>query len=571
LLAEKSYNGSISLLITVCMNRAIIGEKMKLVTVPQMRLIEQEANGSGLSFEKMMENAGYNLSRDVIRLTYAQDDEEEIQILGLIGPGNNGGDTLIALARLAEKGWKARAYLIHRKVTGDVLIKRLEEADGEVYEAGKDESFHQLQAFIESADVVLDGVLGTGFNLPLKDEIGSALAAVQGIVAEMEWPPLIIAVDCPSGVDCDSGKAAPQTIPADATVTMAAVKQGLLKLPAYDLIGELRVVNIGNLDDLQSWQDVKNEIADKGMASSILPLRPTDAHKGTFGTAIIAAGSINYTGAAMLAGKAAYRIGAGLVTLAIPSSLHGSLAGHFPEATWVLLPHELGVIASEAADVLMKNLDHATALLVGPGLGLEDTTRDFLANLLEGKTEKVTHGRMGFVQGKGADTDLIPVSLPPLVLDADGLKLLSRIPDWPKLLPTPAVLTPHPGEMSVLTGLAIDEIQKDRLNVARKYSQEWGHVVVLKGAFTVIAAPDGRTTTIPLATPALARAGTGDVLAGLITGLRAQGVDAYDAARAGAWIHAQAGLLAAEIEGSSGVVMAGDVLEAIPDVIADLV
>ena len=258
---------------------------MKLVTIPQMHLIEQEADGSGLSFEKMMENAGYNLSREVLRLAYAQEDEEEIQILGLVGPGNNGGDTLVALARLAEKGWVTRAYLIHRKAGADPLIKRLEEAGGEVFHAEKDESFHQLQAFLESADVVLDGVLGTGFKLPLKEEFALVLAAVQGIVAEMEWPPYIIAVDCPSGVDCDSGEAAPQTVPADATVTMAAIKQGLLKLPAYDLIGELRVVEIGRLDDLNSWQAIVNEVADEELALSLLPNRPTDAHKGTFGTA----------------------------------------------------------------------------------------------------------------------------------------------------------------------------------------------------------------------------------------------------------------------------------------------
>jgi ADP-dependent NAD(P)H-hydrate dehydratase / NAD(P)H-hydrate epimerase len=543
---------------------------MKLVTVPQMHLIEQEADGSGLSYEKMMENAGYNLSREVLRLAYEQDDEEEIQVLGLVGPGNNGGDTLVALTRLAEKGWTARAYLIHRKASGDALIKRLEEAEGEVYQAEKDENFQQLQAFLENADVVLDGVLGTGFKLPMKDEIGTSLAAIQGIVAEMEWPPYIIAVDCPSGVDCDSGEAAPQTIPADATVTMAAVKQGLLKLPAYDLIGELRVVEIGRLDDLNAWQAVKNEVADERLIKSILPLRPTDAHKGTFGTALITAGSINYTGAALLAGKAAYRIGAGLVTLAIPASLHGSLAGHFPEATWVLLPHEMGVIASGAADVLMKNLARATALLVGPGLGLEDTTREFIANLLNVTAEKPAHGRMGFVQGSGEKTDHKPLPLPALVFDADGLKLLAKIPDWPKRVPAPAILTPHPGEMSALTGISIEEIQKDRLNIARKFSQKWGHIVVLKGAFTVIASPDGRTTTIPVASPALARAGTGDVLAGLITGLRAQGVDAYESARAGAWIHAQAGLTAADFQGSNRSVVAGDVLEAIPEVIADL-
>ena len=543
---------------------------MKLVTISQMHLIEQEADAIGLSYEKMMENAGYNLSREILRLAYAQDDEEEIQVLGLVGPGNNGGDTLVALARLAEKGWMARAYLVHRKVSGDVLIKRLEEAGGEVYQADKDDSFQQLQAFLESTDVVLDGVLGTGFKLPLKDEFGAVLAAVQGIVAGMEWPPYIIAVDCPSGVDCDSGQAAPQSVPADATVTMAAIKQGLLKLPAYDLIGELRVVEIGRLDDLDSWQAINNEVADEGLALSLLPPRPTDAHKGTFGTALIAAGSINYTGAALLAGKAAYRIGAGLVTLAVPASLHGALAGQFPEATWVLLPHEMGVISSGAADVLKKNLERATALLVGPGLGLEDTTRDFIANLLNNVEDKPVHGRMGFVQVDGGKPVPKLAHLPPMVFDADGLKLLAKLPDWPKLLPAPAILTPHPGEMSILTGLTIDEIQKDRLIVARKFAQEWGHVVILKGAFTVIAAPDGRTTTIPVATPALARAGTGDVLAGLITGLRAQGVDAYDAARAGAWIHAQVGLTAAAFQGSMAAVMAGDLLEAIPDVIADL-
>ena len=543
---------------------------MKLVTIAQMHLIEQEADGSGLTYEKMMENAGYNLSREVLRLAYAQEDEEEIQILGLVGPGNNGGDTLVALARLAEKGWIARAYLVHRKVSGDGLIKRLEEAGGEFYQADKDENFQQLQAFLESADVVLDGVLGTGFKLPLKDEFGAVLAAVQGIVANMEWPPYIIAVDCPSGVDCDSGRAAPQTVPADATVTMAAIKQGLLKLPAYDLIGELRVVEIGRLDDLNSWQTIKNEVADEGLALSLLPLRPTDAHKGTFGTAIIAAGSINYTGAAYLAGKAAYRIGAGLVTLAIPASLHGALAGQFPEATWVLLPHEMGVISGAAAVVLKKNLERATALLIGPGLGLEDTTREFIANLLNSTEDKPVHGRMGFVQADTGKSAPKPLTLPPLIFDADGLKLLAKLPDWFKLLPAPAILTPHPGEMAVLTGLTTEEIQKDRLIIARKFAQEWGHVVVLKGAFTVIAAPDGRTTTNPLATPALARAGTGDVLAGLITGLRAQGVEAYDAARAGAWIHAQAGLTAAGFQGSMAAVMASDVLEAIPDVIADL-
>jgi NAD(P)H-hydrate epimerase len=543
---------------------------MKLVSISEMRSIEKEADSNGLTYEMMMENAGHNLSREVLQLAYAQDDEEDIQVLGFAGPGNNGGDTLVALTHLAEKGWKARAYLIKRKAGGDPLVKRLEDADGEIYLAEKDSDFQQLTAFLETADVVLDGVLGTGFKLPLKPDIAKVLGAVKTILGSIEWQPFIVAVDCPSGVDCDTGEIAEECIPADATVTLAAVKQGLLKLPAYDLIGELHVVDIGQLNELMSWQAVKNEVANDTLAKSLLPERPTDAHKGTFGSALVVAGSVNYTGAALLAGKAACRSGVGLVTLAVPAPLHTALAGHFPEAIWLLLPHEMGSIASGAADVLTDNLEHATALLVGPGLGLDDTTREFIATLLDGAHAKISSAHMGFVLSPGSKVDQKPAVLPPFVFDADGLKLLAKLPNWFRLLPAPAILTPHPGEMSALTGLTVEKIQKDRLAIACKYAAEWGHVVVLKGAFTVIAAPDGRTTTIPVATPALAHAGTGDVLAGLITGLRAQGLEAYDAARLGAWVHAQAGLAAALIQGSTTAVLAGDVLEAVADVLAEL-
>ncbi len=543
---------------------------MKLVSVAEMRAVEQEADVNGLPYDMMMENAGHNLSREVLQLAYAQDDEEDIQVLGFVGPGNNGGDTLVALTHLSEKGWKARAYLVKRKAGGDPLVKRLEEADGEIYLAEKDSDFQQLTAFLETADVVLDGFLGTGFKLPLKTDIGKVLSEVKTILRSIEWQPLIVAVDCPSGVDCDSGEVAEECIPADATITLAGVKRGLLNLPAFGLIGELRVVDIGPLNELKSWQAIKNEVADETMAASLLPERPTDAHKGTFGTALVVAGSVNYTGAALLAGKAAYRIGAGLVTLAVPAPLHTALAGHFPEATWLLLPHEMGSIASGAADVLTDNLERATSLLIGPGLGLDDTTREFIANLLEGAPANNARAHMGFIPNAGSKVDWKPAVLPPFVFDADGLKLLAKLPNWSSLLPAPAILTPHPGEMAVLTGLTVEEIQKNRLAIAKKYAEKWGHVVVLKGAFTVVADPDGRTTTIPVATPALAHAGTGDVLAGLITGLRAQGLDAYDAARLGAWVHAQAGLAASVIQGSTASVSAGDVLEAVADVLAEL-
>jgi len=539
---------------------------MKLVTVSQMKAIEKEADAGGLTYDQMMENAGRGLAEAVQDLPF---DEDEREVFGLVGSGNNGGDTLVALTHLAADGWQARAYLVKRK--NDALVKRFKDAGGEAISMEDDPDFGSLTEFIQTASVVLDGVLGTGIKLPLKEDIAEVLARALSGIEEAEEPPIVVAVDCPSGVDCDSGEAADETIPASLTVTMAAVKQGLLKLPAYELAGDLQVVDIGLPADLKSFVSLRTEVAEEEMVAGLLPERLLDSHKGTFGTALIAAGSVNYTGAALLSGEAAYRVGAGLVTLAVPSPLHAVLAGQFPEATWILLPHELGVVAAGAAEVLAKNLERATAVLVGPGFGMENTTKEFVENLLTGKSmPKKSGGRIGFVHEEGDKKEEKSEKLPPLVFDADGLKLLASVKDWQKLLPEQTVLTPHPGEMSVLTGLSKEDIQKDRFGIASRYAKEWNHIVVLKGAFTLIAAPDGRVVVIPVASPALARAGTGDVLAGLIVGLRAQGLGAFEAAVAGAWIHAQAGLYAAEDLGTTASVLASDVLNSVPDVLSDL-
>jgi ADP-dependent NAD(P)H-hydrate dehydratase / NAD(P)H-hydrate epimerase len=421
--------------------------------------------------------------------------------------------------------------------------------------------------------VLLDGVLGTGIKLPLKAELEQALGIIRDIILETEAPPKVVAVDCPSGVDADSGQAAAECIPAELTVTMAAVKRGLLRFPAFKLSGELKVVGIGNLNGIEAWDSLRSFVVDRSYVRSILPDRPLDAHKGTFGTALVVAGSTNYTGAAWLAGEAAYRAGAGLVTMAVPGPLHQTLAGHFPEATWVLLPNDLGVIARPAAEVLHGQMDRVTALLFGPGFGLEDTTKDFIALLIGARSAGAHGGRMGFgtpSQIEQPTADKSKSSLPPLVIDADGLKLLVRIPGWQTRLTAETILTPHPGELSVMADIAKDEIQSDRLGTAMRLAMEWGHVLVLKGALTVIAAPDGRLAVIPVASPALARAGTGDVLAGLIVGLRAQGVMAFEAAAAGAWIHAQAGLSAAKRHGNTASVLAGDVLASVVEVLAEI-
>jgi NAD(P)H-hydrate epimerase len=514
---------------------------MKLVTVTQMREIEKQADANGLSYAEMMENAGRGLAEAVSEI--ARPDGWD-QTLALVGPGNNGGDTLIALTHLAEDGWQVCAYIIKRS-RQDELITRLLAVGGEVVFAEDDSDFSSLASHLESAEILLDGLLGTGIKLTLKPQISTLLEQTLFILEDLDEPPYIIAVDCPSGVDCNSGDAALECIPADLTVSMAAVKQGLLKLPAFEFVGHLTVVDIGLPDDLASFHNLKTEVADYDLVAGLLPERELDSHKGTFGTALIAAGSLNYTGAALLAATAAYRVGSGLVTLAVPEPLHAALAAQLPEATWVLLPHEAGFISEKASETLLDNLHRATAFLIGPGIGSHPSTAKFI------------------------ETTLSAVKLP-TVVDADGLRHLAKIPDWhTKIFPN-AILTPHIGEMSALTGLSKEEIQANKNEVALKYAKDWGHVVVLKGAFTVIAAPDGRMTIIPVASPALARAGTGDVLAGVIVGLRAQGLDAYNAAVAGAFIHAQAGLIAAEDLGSTASVLASDVLNSIPDVMSEL-
>lgn len=544
---------------------------MKYISVEEMRNIDTQTDAvGGVSFAQLMENAGRGIA-DII-LDLPEDVGSGNDILALVGPGNNGGDALVTLDLLAAEGWEVSAYLYQRDPEKDPLVARVENAGGEILLADEDENFEQLKRFTATSSIFLDGLLGTGIKLPLREEAAKLLATARNALDMVEWQPFVVAIDCPSGVDSDTGEAAPETIPADITATMAAIKFGLLKLPAFALCGELAIVDIGVTDKVPDWVSVTNFVVNEAQVAALLPERPLSAHKGTFGTALIAAGSINYTGAVLLAGKAAYRIGAGLVTLAVPSTIHTTLAGQFPEATWVLLPHKMGAISEDASEVLVENLERATALLIGPGFGVEDTTKGFLEQVLTFKDRKKKKaGTLGFVHGKEEEKKKEEVALPPLVIDADGLKLLVEIENWHNLISEPAVLTPHPGEMAVMTGLSVAEIQADRLEIAKKYAQEWGHVVVLKGAFTVIAAPNGETYTIPVASPSLARAGSGDVLAGLVTGLRAQGLDAVEAAVAGTWVHAQAGALAGEMLGTAASVLAGDILSAVPDILADLV
>jgi NAD(P)H-hydrate epimerase len=468
---------------------------------------------------------------------------------------------------LLEADLHVTAYVVSSRRRPDPHADRFRDLGGEVIQSSEDAGGSDLQKRAGTADIVVDAVLGTGFRLPLRGEIAASLAHVAQGLADRRRRPLVVAVDCPSGVDCDTGAAAAETLEAAVTVTLAAVKPGLLRSPGASKAGDIVVGDIGLNPRMRELSEVQMELADPKTIGSWLPARPDDGHKGTFGKVIITAGSVNYPGSAALAGLAAYRVGAGLVCLAVPGGIQSSLVAVLPEATWLILPQETGVLSEAAADILRASVSGAKALLIGPGLGREDVTRRFLLRLLRA-SETTPRGHIGFIPSTETPHEHQP--LPPLVVDADGLRLLSQLEEWPKRLPAGSILTPHPGEMSALAGLPTETIQANREGIAREKALEWGHVVVLKGARTVVAAPDGRAWLVPIATAALAKAGTGDVLAGAIVGLCAQGVAPAEASALAAFLHGRAGILAAERAGTTAGVLASDVASMLPAAIGEL-
>ena len=553
---------------------------MKIVTVEEMRRIERAADESGHSYVTMMENAGRAVAEACQQMHL---DEERVLIL--IGPGNNGGDGLVAGRYLREAGARVTCYVWKRRVEGDENFRLVEELGIPVIWAEEDEELTALRKLAAEVEVIVDALLGTGVSRPIEGLLKEILSVVCEEVTRRrnERPsepllvpsaptlappsnrPFVVAVDVPSGLNCDSGAVDPATLPADLTVTFGFPKRGQFRFPGAEAVGRLVVADIGIPPALAD--DVRLEAITPAMVQSLLPARPLGAHKGTFGRALIVAGSANYTGAAGLAGAAATRVGTGLVTLAVASSLHPILAAKVSETTFLLLPHDMGSLVPDALRILAEHLPNCQALLVGPGLGRERETVAFVHELL-GVEPGGRRERIGFrpaVEGKREEEEesTPQITLPPTVIDADGLNALAEAPRWWKRLPLGNVLTPHPGEMARLVGRTVADVEADRVSVAQEAAARWGQVVVLKGAYTVVAEPEGRTVINPFANPGLATAGSGDVLAGAIVGFLAQGLAPFAAAAMGVYLHGLAGELVRSELGVAGMV-AGDLLPALP-------
>jgi len=549
---------------------------MKLVSTEQMRRLEQSADAGGLSYATMMENAGRAVAEVVAQRLGPTEGQP---VLVLVGPGNNGGDGLVAARYLKDMGHQPVLYIWQRNVDEDENFRLTEEREIPCVWAGKDRRRSRLRDMLMSTSAVVDSLLGTGVSRPIKGVLADILAAVASarqerapvnvgtLVSVNGIPvpnsaalasPLLVAVDVPSGLNCDTGAVDPSTVAADVTVTFAYPKSGQFMSSSCDLVGEILVADIGIPASLA--EDIDIELITPQMVASLLPARPKCAHKGTFGKALIIAGSVNYTGAAYLAGAAAIRVGGGLITLGIPRVLHSAIAARISEVTYLLLPHDMGVLSPDAAELVLSRVQDYDALLIGPGLTAEKEVVSFIEKLLMLKLA-AAKAQIGFIK-TGIEKAVHP-ELPPLIVDADGLNSLVHEEKWWESLPPNSILTPHPGEMARLLDCSISDVESDRLKAAQEAARKWGHIVVLKGAYTVVAAPSGALAVSPFANPALATAGTGDVLAGAIVGLLAQGLTPWTAAVSGVYLHGLSGELVRQETGVAGGV-ADDVAKRLP-------
>lgn len=515
---------------------------MKMLTTNQMRQVEQECAKIGLPSSVLMENAGKAVAEEVKKILGTI---KKQRILILIGPGNNGGDGLVAARHLHDWGAKVSLCLFSQRPQDDPNLKLVQERGMTCIEVAQGENLDRLDELLTSANAVIDALFGTGRSRPLDGIFLQALEKVSE--AKKRQPGLrIIALDLPSGLNADSGAIDPACLYVDNTITLGFPKPGLFNLPGAERAGKITVADIGMPPDLA--EPITDELITNEWAKSVLPKRSLQANKGSFGRVLVVAGSINYIGAAYLACSGALRVGAGLVTLATATSLQPILASKLTEVTYLPLPESHpGIISPKAARLIHQELDRYNVLLLGCGLGQSQSAIRFITSTL---------------------FRLKPAP-PSLVLDADALNILAKIPNWWQQLTDDIILTPHPGEMARLAGVSVDEVQSDRLGIAKRVALDWHKTIVLKGAYTVIAAPDGQSRTSSIANPGLASAGTGDVLVGVIAGLLAQGLSLFDAAVCGVFLHGEAGEIVKARLGDAGMI-ATDLLPVLPLVVKQL-
>ncbi|MCL2281634.1 MAG: NAD(P)H-hydrate dehydratase [Dehalococcoidia bacterium] len=511
---------------------------MKIVTAAETKQLEVMAERNGITATSLMENSGVAIAQQTRRILGNLAGKK---LLALIGTGNNGGDGLVAARYLRQWGADVALYLCaERKIDDDNLKLALDVGVLSV-EASDDIEQARLLELLAVCDVAIDAVFGTGqkgYISGISQKVLSNLNRNRRANPAMK----VVAVDLPSGLNADNGEADPNTPFADYTVTLGYPKRGLFTASGALHAGKVISVDIGLPAELA--QSLLCESFTDDFARTLLPLRSPYAHKGVFGKVLVLAGSPDYIGAAYLCCGGALRVGSGLATIAGSKFVRSAVAGLLPEVThFSLMEASTGDIYSKSYKVLLDKATEYDVFLAGCGLGLKEITKTLALK---------TIFRLPKEQK--------------MVLDADVLNYLATLPNWWHRLPSDAVLTPHPGEMARLCGLTIDEVYADRFDLTLRKAKEWNKTIVLKGANSIIASPNGALRISCFANAGLASAGTGDVLAGVIAGLLAQGLSFFDAAYLGVYLHAKAGEAVCSRLGDTGM-LASDLLPELPLVI----
>lgn len=505
------------------------------MTAEEMRKLDHSAiNDLGIPGIVLMENAGLQVVQEIYNIIGAPQGKT---VTVFAGKGNNGGDGFVIARHLLNAGAEVKVLMFAEidEINGDARtnLDILLKMGHKVFPVLKPNSVNIVRLAMVYTDLVIDAIFGTGFKGTVPENIGNVIDIING-----SGKP-VIAVDIPTGLEADTGNVNGPCIRAASTVTFAQNKLGLIIEKGPEYVGKLTVADISIPESLVKSQKIKKYLTTHEIVKALIPKRISDSHKGTYGRVLVVGGSQGLSGAAAMTSLAALKAGAGLVTLAVPESLHDLMEVKLTEVMTRPLPETEEVTLSlEALEEINKLTETVDVVAIGPGMSTNESTVALVRELL------ITINK-------------------PIVIDADGLNALSGDPGLIKKCRVPVVLTPHPGEMARLLGIKTEEVQNNRVETATEAAKKWNATVVLKGNRTVTAGPDGTVYINPTGNPGMASGGTGDVLTGIITGLMAQGLAQVNAAAVGAYFHGLAGDLAAEEKGMMSLV-AGDIMDFLP-------
>ena len=514
---------------------------VSVVTASQMRQLDRRATEEyGIPSLLLMENAGLQA---VLELERAFPYLTRSRVAMVCGKGNNGGDGFVVARHLFDRGIMVEVFLLARQteIKGDARtnLEIIRKLGVPIYEVTTSQELGAIGEAIERADVVVDAILGTGTIGPAKGLFEEAIELLNRCGKS------IVALDIPSGLNSDEGVIPYPSISAVLTVTFGLPKRCLILYPAASCAGRVVTVDIGLPRQLLTDPLLDVSLVQAEDLVGVLPPRDPNAHKGTYGHVLVLAGSPGKTGAAAMCALSALRIGAGLVTLALPESLNDAMEAKLTEVMTEPLPETRErTVAHAALERVLDLMQGKRVIAIGPGLSIHPETAELVRAVV--KTAKAQ-----------------------IVVDADGINALGPNLDMLRDVAFPPILTPHPGELASLLGIDRDEVVRHRIPIAQKVATSFGVHLVLKGAHTLIANPEGRVAINMTGNPGMATGGTGDVLTGLISGLLAQGVSAGLAVKAAVYLHGLAGDLAAEAVGQEAMV-ASDLMTQIPEAIRQL-